>query len=148
LRCMSDRRPALAVLFMAWMPRPRATATGSTNFSKLLGGETKSRIPTYCTGNDIEQHIEFGYKRLKLALPFGPADGQDGLSKNTGLVMHARELLGPDGDIMLDCWMALNEQYTIELAEMVAGQGGSLYLPCTTLPFATPMPVYPGAIQA
>jgi L-rhamnonate dehydratase len=28
--------------------------------------------------------------------------------------------LGPDGDIMLDCWMALNEQYTIELAEMVA----------------------------
>src|ERR1035437_3074487 len=26
---------------------------------KLLGGETKSRIPTYCTGNDIEQHIEF-----------------------------------------------------------------------------------------
>ena len=28
---------------------------------KLLGGETKSRIPAYCTGNDIEQHIEFGY---------------------------------------------------------------------------------------
>jgi L-rhamnonate dehydratase len=87
---------------------------------KLLGGETKSRIPTYCTGNDIEQHIEFGYKRLKLALPFGPADGRDGLKKNTDMVKHARELLGPDGDIMLDCWMALNEQYTIELAEMVA----------------------------
>ena len=33
---------------------------------------------------------------------------------------HTRDLLGPDGDIMLDCWMALNEQYTIELAEMVA----------------------------
>jgi hypothetical protein len=29
----------------------------------LLGGETKTRIPTYCTGNDIEQHIQFGYKR-------------------------------------------------------------------------------------
>ncbi len=36
---------------------------------KLLGGETKPRIPTYCTGNDIEQHIQFGYKRLKLACP-------------------------------------------------------------------------------
>jgi len=39
---------------------------------RLLGGATKTRIPAYCTGNDIEQHIEFGYKRLKLALPYGP----------------------------------------------------------------------------
>jgi len=31
-----------------------------------------------------------------------------------------RDLLGPDGEIMLDCWMAFNEQYTIEFAEMVA----------------------------
>ena len=45
---------------------------------KLLGGETKARIPTYCTGNDIEQHIQFGYHRLKLAVPYGPADGRDG----------------------------------------------------------------------
>jgi L-rhamnonate dehydratase len=25
---------------------------------RLLGGETKDRVPTYCTGNDIEQHVE------------------------------------------------------------------------------------------
>ena len=49
---------------------------------KLLGGETKSRVPAYCTGNDIEQHLEFGYKRLKLAVPYGPADGREGLKKN------------------------------------------------------------------
>ena len=36
---------------------------------KLLGGETKVRIPAYCTGNDIEQHLKFGYKRVKLAMP-------------------------------------------------------------------------------
>ena len=45
---------------------------------KLLGGETKPRLPAYCTGNDIEQHVEFGYKRLKLAIPHGPADGARG----------------------------------------------------------------------
>ena len=28
---------------------------------RLLGGETKPRIPCYCTGNDIEQHVEFGF---------------------------------------------------------------------------------------
>jgi L-rhamnonate dehydratase len=87
---------------------------------KLLGGETKSRIPAYCTGNDIEQHIQFGYKRLKLAIPFGPADGREGMKKNVELVQSTRKALGPDGDIMLDCWMSWNERYTIEMAEMVA----------------------------
>jgi L-alanine-DL-glutamate epimerase-like enolase superfamily enzyme len=86
---------------------------------KLLGGETKSRIPAYCTGNDVEQHIEFGFKRIKLAVPYGPADGRQGMKKNTELVKQTRESLGPDGDIMLDCWMALTEEYAIEFAAMV-----------------------------
>jgi L-rhamnonate dehydratase len=87
---------------------------------KLLGGETKPRLPSYCTGNDIEQHIEFGYKKLKLAIPHGPADGREGMRKNVELVKRTRELLGPDGEIMLDCWMAWTERYTIEIAEMMA----------------------------
>ena len=86
---------------------------------KLLGGETKARIPTYCTGNDIEQHVEFGFKRLKLAIPHGPADGREGMRKNVELVKRARNALGPDGDVMLDCWMAWTESYTIEIAEMM-----------------------------
>lgn len=84
---------------------------------KLLGGRIHERIPCYCTGNDIEQHVEFGYKRLKLALPHGPADGKDGIRKNVELVQRAREAVGPEGDVMMDCWMALTERYTLELAE-------------------------------
>ena len=87
---------------------------------KLLGGETKDRIPSYCTGNDIEQHIEFGYTKLKLAIPHGPADGRAGMKKNLELVERARKALGPDGEVMLDCWMAWTERYTIEMAEMMA----------------------------
>ncbi len=87
---------------------------------KLLGGETKDRIPSYCTGNDIEQHIEFGYTKLKLAIPHGPADGRAGMKKNLELVERARKALGPDGEVMLDCWMAWTERYTIEMAEMLA----------------------------
>jgi L-rhamnonate dehydratase len=86
---------------------------------ELLGGETKTRIPAYCTGNDVEQHLKFGYKRLKLAMAYGPADGREGQRKNVELVKRTREALGPDGDIMLDCYMAWNEQYTIEMAGMV-----------------------------
>jgi L-rhamnonate dehydratase len=84
---------------------------------QLLGGETKPRIPGYCTGNDLEQHIEFGYTKLKLAVPYGPADGLQGMKKNVELVERARKLLGPSGEIMLDCWMALTERYTLEFAE-------------------------------
>ena len=65
---------------------------------------------------DIEQHVEFGYKKIKLAIPYGPADGRDGMKKNTALVKRTRELLGPDGEIMLDCWMAFTEEYTEQLA--------------------------------
>ena len=84
---------------------------------RLLGGETKSRIPCYCTGNDIEQHVEFGFTRLKLALPYGPADGRAGLRRNVELVKRARAAVGADGEVMIDCWMALTERYTLELAE-------------------------------
>jgi L-rhamnonate dehydratase len=87
---------------------------------KLLGGETKARIPAYCTGNDVQQHLEFGYRRLKLAIPYGPADGREGMKKNVELVESTRKALGPEGDIMLDCWMAWNERYTLDMAEMVA----------------------------
>jgi L-rhamnonate dehydratase len=74
----------------------------------------------YCTGNDVEQHLEFGFKRFKLAIPHGPADGLEGMKKNEPLVRRTRELIGPDGDIMLDCWMAWTERYTLEMVEMLA----------------------------
>jgi L-rhamnonate dehydratase len=32
----------------------------------------------------------------------------------------AREKLGPNGEIMLDCWMSLTEPYTLQLADAVA----------------------------
>jgi L-rhamnonate dehydratase len=86
---------------------------------KLLGGRTKPRIPAYATLNEVQHHVQFGFRRNKLAVPYGPPAGRDGLKKNGALVRHARDVLGPDGDIMLDCWMSLDEEYTIELARMV-----------------------------
>ena len=40
------------------------------------------------------------------------------MRKNVELVKTDTRHLGPDGDIMLDCWMAWTERYTIEIAEM------------------------------
>ncbi len=86
---------------------------------KLLGGETKPRIPAYCTGNDVEQHLKFGFKRVKVSMPHSPADGWQGQQKNVELIKKTREMLGPDGDLMIDCYMSWNEQYTIEMAGLL-----------------------------
>ena len=88
----------------------------NTPVYQLLGGGGRERVPCYCTGNNIEQAVEFGFKKLKLAIPHGPADGEQGLKKNEQLVQRAREALGPDGEVMLDCWMAFTEEYSEELA--------------------------------
>jgi L-rhamnonate dehydratase len=64
--------------------------------------------------------MKCGFKRLKLAIPLGPADGREGMKKDVDLVKRARRLLGPKGDIMLDGWMSCNERYGIEMAELVA----------------------------
>ena len=88
---------------------------------QLAGGQTKDRIPVYVTGNLTERHLKEGFRHVKLAVPHGPADGQEGLKKNIELVARTRELIGPEGDIMLDCYMALDVPYAIALAKAVAG---------------------------
>lgn len=87
---------------------------------QLAGGRTWDRVPCYCTGNDVEQSLEFGFTKVKLALQHGPPDGREGLNKNVEHVKRTRELVGPDGEIMIDCWMALTEAYTLQLAEELA----------------------------
>ncbi|MBN9587956.1 MAG: hypothetical protein BGN85_05010 [Alphaproteobacteria bacterium 64-11] len=86
---------------------------------ELLGGETKPRIPAYCTGNDIEQHAEHGFTRVKVAMPAGPPRGEEGKRENVELVARARKAVGPDGDVMCDCWMSWDEQYTIEMCRLL-----------------------------
>jgi L-rhamnonate dehydratase len=86
---------------------------------KLLGGNARDRIPCYARGNDIDYNVKLGFKMLKLAIPHGPASGRAGMRENAKLVEQARKALGPDGEIMLDCWMAWTEGYTVEMARML-----------------------------
>ena len=77
---------------------------------ELLGGPARDRMFCYSTGNDTDWHMELGFKATKLACPFGPADGLEGLEKNEELVAQAREL-------MLDCCMAFDLEFAVQLAE-------------------------------
>ena len=87
---------------------------------RLLGGKTKDRIPVYLTGNDVDLYVERGYRRVKLAMPYGPADGPEGMRLNEELVASTRDKVGPEGVIMLDCYMAWDVEYTIRMADRLA----------------------------
>ena len=84
---------------------------------ELLGGPSKDELFCYSTGGDTDWYMELGFKATKLPCPYGPADGLDGLKKNVEMVASTRELVGPDVELMLDCWMAFDLEYAVRLAE-------------------------------
>lgn len=83
----------------------------------LMGGPARERIFCYCTGNDVDWYRELGFKAFKLACPYGPADGLDGIRRNEEFIANARSVIGDECELMLDCWMAFDVEYTVRLAE-------------------------------
>ncbi len=84
---------------------------------ELLGGPARDSVFCYATGNDTDWHVELGFKATKLSCLHGPTDGLEGLRKNEELVASARDKIGADVELMLDCWMALDLEYAVRLAE-------------------------------
>ncbi|SFS68792.1 enolase C-terminal domain-like protein [Paenibacillus sp. BC26] len=83
---------------------------------RLIGGQTKDRIKAYVTGIDPVRHKQSqGFADIKIAMPYGPADGEEGMRKNEDIVRQARDMVGPNGNVMLDCYMAWNVPYTLEM---------------------------------
>jgi L-alanine-DL-glutamate epimerase-like enolase superfamily enzyme len=99
---------------------------------RLLGGPTRESMPAYASmlGFDVldpgrvrdraREYQELGYPAQKWFFRYGPMSGAEGMRKNVELVRTLRETLGPDDDIMLDCWQAMDVPYVIELAERIA----------------------------
>ena len=83
---------------------------------RLLGGATKASMPVYSTGNDVAFYHKLGFTGFKLAMPHGPVDGWAGIKKNLELIEKTRDIVGPDGEIMLDCYMAWSVDYTLRMA--------------------------------
>ena len=82
----------------------------------MLGGKSKEALPAYATTVRPDLAKDFGFHAAKLPLMYGPADGVAGLKKNVAAFAAAREKVGPDFRLMLDCYMALTLPYAVELA--------------------------------
>lgn len=85
----------------------------------LLGGKTKERLPVYATTARPDLAQSLGFEGAKFPLPCGPGDGDEGLRRNVARVAEARASVGPEFPLRIDCYMALNVNYTIALARAV-----------------------------
>ncbi|MGC9394882.1 MAG: enolase C-terminal domain-like protein, partial [Anaerolineae bacterium] len=97
----------------------------------LLGGPTRERIPVYASmlGFSVEpeqaaararEYAARGYTAQKWFFRAVPADGLAGIERNLALVKAVREAIGPDADLMLDCWMSWDLRYARAMAERIA----------------------------
>ena len=93
----------------------------------LLGGPTRTSIPAYASmlgyslepelvQERVQEVVRQGYLATKWFFRDGPTDGVAGMHRNLRLVRTLRESVGPEIDIMLDCWMSWDVPYTIHMA--------------------------------
>ncbi len=88
---------------------------------KLIGGRTKPKLPVYASRlysqpldtlyEEAKAYADEGYSAVKLRFGWGPKDGVAGINKNLDLVRTAREAVGPDVDLMADCYMGWSLEY-------------------------------------
>lgn len=83
----------------------------------LLGGPARDNVICYATGPQHEWHLELGFTATKHPLVYCPSDGLDGLKRNIEEISALRELVGPNIELMVDCWMGLDVDYAVQLIE-------------------------------
>lgn len=96
-------------------------ATGKPVF-KLLGGRTKEKIPCYASKlyrsdlkemqDEAQKYLDQGFTAFKMRFGYGPNDGVKGVVENIKSVEAVREVIGYDNDLMLECYMGWNLEYT------------------------------------
>ncbi len=90
---------------------------------RLLGGSCRDDLHVYQTTNDPADWAELEGVGVKLAMPHGPADGRPGMLANVALIRACREAIGPERDVMLDCYMAWDVEYTRRMVHLVEELG-------------------------
>ena len=83
---------------------------------QMLGGAVREELCFYATGARPDLAKEMGFIGGKLPLHHGPAEGEDGLKQNLAELAEMRSRCGDDFWLMLDCWMSLDLNYAVRLA--------------------------------
>lgn len=81
----------------------------------MLGGKVRDTQPMYATTPRPDLARQMGFTAGKIPLPYGPADAEEGLARNTELAAKMRQACGPEFPLAFDCWMALTTAYALKL---------------------------------
>ncbi len=87
---------------------------------KLLGGPTKDKVPAYYTGFDLAAAAKLGFTAFKWPIRDGIDQGREGMKRIVEQVREARQIVGPDALLMIDCLCQWDVPYTLEMAERLA----------------------------
>jgi L-alanine-DL-glutamate epimerase-like enolase superfamily enzyme len=98
---------------------------------RLLGGPTRATVACYASmlGHSLDLGrvrerarwaVEQGYRAQKWFFRHGPADGLTGIEQNLALARTVRETVGPEIDIMFDCFMGGDVAWATRLAQGLA----------------------------
>jgi L-rhamnonate dehydratase len=90
---------------------------------QMLGGAVRDELVFYATGARPDIAQQLGFIGGKLPLHHGPAEGEEGFAKNLAMLADMRGKVGPDFWLMLDCWMSLDLNYAVRLAERAQEYG-------------------------
>lgn len=85
---------------------------------RLLGGKTKPSIPCYVTihPDQIDCWKGSGFLGVKVAAPWGSADGRSGLEQMQKCLEHCRETIGNGMELMVDCYLSWDIEFASRLA--------------------------------
>ena len=70
---------------------------------EMIGGWTRERLPIYQTGGNIPEALARGVRNFKISTPVGPHTPPDRQRRVVETVLAARDTIGPDGNLMIDC---------------------------------------------
>jgi L-rhamnonate dehydratase len=88
---------------------------------ELAGGRADRKIAAYYTGNNLDWAVEQGFRAFKLPVSDGPPQGRAGMDRMVKQVAAARQRIGPEADLMIDCLGRWTVPYTLEMVERLAG---------------------------
>lgn len=89
----------------------------------VLGGAVRDELVFYATGPRPDLARKLGFVGAKIPLHHGPAEGADGFRRNVEALTAAREAVGSDFWLMVDCWMSLNLDEAIRLSHAFGDLG-------------------------
>ena len=70
---------------------------------EMIGGWPRERLPIYQTGGDIPSALARGIRHFKIGTRVGPHTPPDEQRRVAEAVVAARDTVGPDGNLMIDC---------------------------------------------